>query len=280
MTLGRSDSIRVPLPAARTINARSAIFVSPRSACQRGATYGHQGMFSKTPPRRGSPPEVPPALHRKSGAGPARRSPGSFAGRTMPRDPLLAEAVVALVTGSALLLAVATAAVMVRDSRSGPSTAPPAPAVAEAPAPPPAAPSATEPRFPAEQEEQPAVRDEAKAQREQSPFPAPVAPSVDLLGPAQVDVRFAIYLASFSSEEQAHAGWEILERRYRRPLSGLSPLVRRGKSRQGATVYRLFAGPFDSLPDATQRCAALSTATANCKPADLSQAGEGAGSWD
>src|SRR5262245_20598331 len=230
MTLGRSDSIRVPLPAARTINARSAIFVSPRSACQRGATYGHQGMFSKTPPRRGSPPEVPPALHRKSGAEPARRSPGSFARRTMSRDPLLAEAVVALVTGSALLLAVATAAVMIRDSRSGPSDVP-APAVAEAPAPPPTAPPvaplAIEPRFPAEPEEQPSVPEETKAQREQSPFPAPVAPSVDLLGPAPVDMRFAIYLASFSSEEQAHAGWEILERRYRRPLSGLSPLVRR-----------------------------------------------------
>jgi hypothetical protein len=196
----------------------------------------------------------------------------------MSRDPVLAEAVVALVTGSALLLALATAAVMVRDSRTGPSTVP-APAVAEAPAPPPAAPPAIEPRFPAEQEEQPMVQEETKAQREQNPFPAPVAPSVDLLGPSPVDMRFAIYLASFSSEEQAQAGWEILERRYRRPLSGLSPLVRRGKSRQGATVYRLFAGPFDSLPDATKRCAALSTATANCKPADLSQAGE-EGSWD
>ncbi len=199
----------------------------------------------------------------------------------MFREPQLAEAVVALVTGSALLLAVATAAVMVRDSRTEPSTVP-APVVAEAPAPPPAAPSAIEPRFPAEQEEQPSVQEETKAQREQnqSPFPAPVAPSVDLLGPAPVDMRFAIYLASFSSEEQAHAGWEILERRYRRPLSGLSPLVRRGKSRQGATVYRLFAGPFESLPDATQRCAALSTATANCKPADLSEAGKETGSWD
>jgi hypothetical protein len=199
----------------------------------------------------------------------------------MSRDPLLAEAVVALVTGSALLLAVATAAVMVRDSRTEPSTAPaPTPALAEAPASPPAVPPASEPRFPAEQEEQLSVQEETKAQREQSPFPAPVAPSVDLLEPAPVDMRFAIYLASFSSEEQARAGWEILERRYRRPLSDLSPLVRRGKSRQGATVFRLFAGPFDSLPQATQRCAALSTATANCKPADLSHAGEGAGSWD
>jgi cell division septation protein DedD len=238
-------------------------------------------MFSKTPPRRGSPPEVPPAIHRRSGAGPTQRSPGNVVGRTLFRDTVVAEAIVALVTGSALLLALATAAVMVRDNRSGPSTVPaPTPPLAEAPTSPPAAPPAIEPRFPADQQEPPLVQDETKAQREQKPYPAPVAPSDDLLGPAPEDMRFAVYLASFSSEEQAHAGWEILERRYRRPLSGLNPLVRRGKSRQGATVFRLFAGPFDSLPDATQRCAALSTATANCKPADLSHAGEGAGSWD
>jgi cell division septation protein DedD len=192
---------------------------------------------------------------------------------------VLPEATVALLTGSALLLALTTAAVMVRDSRSGP-TAAPAPALVQAPAPSPAASQSTEPRFPADQPAQPLVQDEAKAQGEEKPFPAPVAPSLDLLGPAPADMRFAVYLASFSSEEQAHAGWEILERRYRRPLSGLSPLVRRGKSRQGADVFQLFAGPFDSLIDATRRCAALSTATANCKPADLSRTGEEAGSWD
>ena len=124
------------------------------------------------------------------------------------------------------------------------------------------------------------AQDEAKVQREEKPFPAPVAPSLDLLGPAPADMRFAVYLASFSSEEQANAGWTILERRYRRPLSGLSPLVRRGKSKQGSAVFQLFAGPFESLLDAGQRCAALSIATANCKPADLSESAEGSGSWD
>src|SRR5262245_15369400 len=259
--------------------------VSPRSAYQRGATYGQQGMFSKTPPRKGSPPEVPPCAHRKGGAGPARRSPGNAAGRNLPSDPVLPEAAVALLTVSALLLALTTAGVMVRDSRSGPSTAPapapaPAPALVEAPTPSPAAPQATEPRFPSDQPEQPLVQDDKAAQGEQKSYPAPVAPSLDLLGPAPADMRFAVYLASFSSEEQAHAGWEILERRYRRPLSGLSPLVRRGKSGQGAHVFNLFAGPFESLHDATQRCAALSIATANCKPVDLSQTGEEAGSWN
>jgi SPOR domain len=240
-------------------------------------------MFSKTPPRRGSPPEVPPARHRHGGAGPARRPADTVAGRKPAREPVLAEAVVALVTGSALLLAMATAVVMVTDGRSGPSTVPP-PVLAEAPAPPPAAPPvappAVEPRFPADQQEQPLAEVAPKTQREEKPFPAPVAPSDDLLGPAPADMRFAVYLASFSSEEQAHAGWEILERRYRRPLSGLGPLVRRGKSKQGDAVFQLFAGPFDSLLDATRRCAALATATANCKPADLSQAGEETGSWD
>jgi hypothetical protein len=236
-------------------------------------------MFSKTPARRESPPDVPPPLHRNGGAGPGRRSPGNVAGRKLSRDPVPAEAIVALVTGSALLLALATAAVLVGDGGSGPSTVP-APALAEAPARPPAAPQAIEPRFPADLQEQPLVQDEAKAPREQKPFPAPVAPSVDLLGPVPADMRFAVYLASFSSEEQAQAGWEILERRYRRPLSGLSPLVRPGKSKQGAAVFQLFAGPFESLLDATRRCATLSIATANCKPADLLQAGEGAGSWD
>ena len=88
-------------------------------------------------------------------------------------------------------------------------------------------------------------------------FPAPVAPSVELLGPAprkaaapkvqqaSPDMRFAVYLASFSSDEQALAGWQILQRRYQRPLAGLTPLVRRGKSKQGGSVFRLFAGPFE-----------------------------------
>jgi SPOR domain len=231
-------------------------------------------MFSKTPAQRGSPPGVPSALHRRDGVGPARRPSAPAADRKPP-----AEALAALVTGAALFLAAATAVVLIKDSRSGPSTAM-APVPAEAPAPPPAAPPAVEPRFPADQQEQPVAQEEAKAQRDATPYPAPVAPSLDLLGPAPVDMRFAVYLASFSSEEQAHAGWEILERRYRRPLSGLSPLVRRGKSKQGAAVFELFAGPFDSLVDAGQRCAALSIATANCKPADLSKSAEGAGSWD
>jgi SPOR domain len=204
-----------------------------------------------------------------------RRSPSNVAGRKLSGDPVLAESLVALVTGSALLLALATAVVMVGESRSGPPSVP-APALAEAPA----APQAIEPRFPADQQEQPLVQGETKAEREPKPFPAPVAPTVDLLGPAPAEMRFAVYLASFSSEEQAHAGWGILERRYPRPLSGLSPLVRRGKSKRGATVFQLFAGPFESLLEATQRCATLSTATANCKPADLSQAGAGTRSWD
>jgi hypothetical protein len=46
-------------------------------------------------------------------------------------------------------------------------------------------------------------------------------------------------------------------------------------------VFRLFAGPFESLEAAARRCSVLSTATANCKPADLSQASaEGSQSWD
>jgi SPOR domain len=227
-----------------------------------------------------------------------------------------AEAMVALATGSALLLALATAAVMIKDSRSGPPAAP-APVIAEAPATPPPSPQATEPRFPADQQ-QPLVQREDKSEvptttepvapdtaladpkpatppMEQKPFPAPVAPSLELLGPAPAtkaapqakvaqapaDMRYAVYLASFPNEEQALAGWQILQRRYQRPLSSLSPLVRRGKSKQGESVFRLFAGPFGSLKEAGQRCAGLAIATANCKPADLAQQpAEGAGSWD
>jgi hypothetical protein len=229
-----------------------------------------------------------------------------------------AEAIGALATGSALLLALATAAVMIKDSRPGPPAAP-APVIAEAPATPPPSPQPTEPRFPAEQQQplvqredkaeaptvtEPAAPDEAKPAAppmEQKAFPAPVAPSLELLGPAPAakaappakavpqakvaeapaDMRYAVYLASFPNEEQALAGWQILQRRYQRPLSGLSPLVRRGKSKQGESVFRLFAGPFGSLKDAGQRCAGLATATANCKPADLAQQpAEGSGSWD
>jgi SPOR domain len=223
-----------------------------------------------------------------------------------------AEAIGALVTGSALLLALATAAVMIKDSRPGPPAAP-APAIAEVPAAAPPSPQPTEPRFPAEQQQplvqredkaeaqtvtEPTAPDEAKPAApamEQKAFPAPVAPSLELLGPAPAakaapqakvaeapaDMRYAVYLASFPNEEQALAGWQILQRRYQRPLSGLSPLVRRGKSKQGESVFRLFAGPFGSLKDAGQRCAGLATATANCKPADLAQLpAEGSGSWD
>ena len=217
-----------------------------------------------------------PALHRRGGVGPSRHR---SADRKPPGETVTAEALIGLVTGAALFLASATAVVMVKDNRWAPSPVA-APALAEAAVPPAAAQPAVEPRFPADQQERPVAQDEAKVQREEKPFPAPVAPSLDLLGPAPADMRFAVYLASFSSEEQANAGWTILERRYRRPLSGLSPLVRRGKSKQGSAVFQLFAGPFESLLDAGQRCAALSIATANCKPADLSESAEGSGSWD
>jgi cell division septation protein DedD len=227
-------------------------------------------MFSKTPPRLGPPTEVPPGFHRKVGGRPARRKP--------PREAVAAEGLAAVATGAAVFLALASAAMMVKDSHWR-SSAVPVPELAEPPpataAPPSEPPQAIEPRFAADPQEQPAVQEEGKAQGEDKPYPAPVAPSVDLLGPAPADMRFAVYLASFSSLEQAEAGWQVLERRYRRPLSGLNPLVRPGKSREGTLVYELFAGPFDSLLDATQRCAALTIATANCKPIDLSQTGEG-----
>ena len=196
------------------------------------------------------------------------------------------EALVAVAAGSALFLALATAAVMIRDSRWGPSTvatstgaAARAPAPA-APSPVPAAPSAVEPRFPADQPDQLPVQDAANAQSEEKPFPAPVAPSLELLGPPPADMRFAVHLASFSSEKQAHAGWEILARRYRGQLAGLSSLVRRGSSKQGSDVFELFAGPFESLLAASQRCGALTIATASCRAVDLSQSAEGAQSWD
>lgn len=230
------------------------------------------------------------------------------------------DAIVALVTGAALILALATAWVMIKDSYSQPQAMAAAPVVAEAP-PAPVRPEAVEPRFPPEppQPPAPAQRDDRSEVPTAAPpsepaepqgetlakvqplgpaagpksYPAPVAPSVELLGPAprraplpkiqqaSPDMRFAVYLASFSSDDQALAGWQILQRRYQRPLAGLTPLVRRGKTKRGGSVFRLFAGPFESLEAAAQRCGVLSTATANCKPADLSQqAAEGVQSWD
>ena len=287
-------------------------------------------MLSKTPHRKGPRPQRPPSFPRRGDAAPARPGAGAAAlpagGDIVPPD-----AIVALVTGAALVLALATAWVMIKDSYSQPQAVAEAPVVAE-PSPAPARPEAVEPRFPAEppqpqpqsqpqpllqtQPQAPVQRDDrsevpspsepaepegetlAKVQplgpsAGPKSFPAPVAPSVELLGPAprkaaapkvqqaSPDMRFAVYLASFSSDEQALAGWQILQRRYQRPLAGLTPLVRRGKSKQGGSVFRLFAGPFELLEAAAQRCGVLSTATANCKPADLSQqAAEGAQSWD
>jgi SPOR domain len=284
-------------------------------------------MLSKTPHRKAHRAEKPPVLPRRSDAAAARRGVGPD--RRLSGGELLlpADAVVALVTGSALVLAVATGAVMIEDSRSQlQATAAPV-AAASPPATP--APEAVEPRFPPDQQQpqaQPPTQERVQAQppaqpdststtatasepmqpRSEAlaevqpraptagpkPFPAPVAPSVELLGPSPAerapkvqqvpaDMRFAVYLASFASDEQALAGWQILQRRYQRPLAGLSPLVRRGKSKRGENVFRLFAGPFESLQAAAQRCGVLATATANCKPADLSQqAAEGSQSWD
>jgi hypothetical protein len=273
-------------------------------------------MLSKTPHRKDARREKPPVLRRKGDATAGRRGAGADRSPAVS-EVLPAEVIVALVTGSALVLALATGAVMIEDSRS-PSQATAAPVAAEAPAAP-AAPEAVEPRFPAEQQQSPAQPQPQRDDKSETPtaseptephsealaevqprtptagpkpFPAPVAPSVELLGPspaeraqkvqqAPADMRFAVYLASFSTDEQALAGWQILQRRYQRPLAGLRPLVRRGKSKQGESVFRLFAGPFESLQAAAQRCGVLATATANCKPADLSQqAAEGSQSWD
>src|SRR5262245_16502574 len=277
-------------------------------------------MLSKTPHRRGSRPERPPVPHRGETA---TGRHGAAADRRPAATPevLPPDVIVALVTGSALILALATGAVMIEDSRSvAQATAEPAVAVVQPPAP---APEAVEPRFPDQPQSTPQPQPQGQPQPlrqrgEQAhacepkepanealaavqpqgpttgprPFPAPVAPSVELLGPAPKktapkteqappDMRFAVYLASFSSNEQALAGWQILQRRYQRPLAGLAALVKRGKSKQGESVFRLFAGPFESLQAAAQRCSVLSTATANCKPADLSQASaEGSQSWD
>ena len=290
-------------------------------------------MLSKTPHRKGPRPERPPVLGRHGEAAAGRRG-GRAEQRPASSEDLPADAVIALVAGAGLVLALATGGVMIKDSRSqaqADSQAMKAPVVAQAP-PAPSAPEAIEPRFPADQQQQqpqtepqtqpqpPVQRDdkaeipapaepaegEGQALAEVQPrspaagpkaYPAPVAPSVELLGPtakpapktlqpspiaqAPSGMHFAVYLASFSSDEQAVAGWQILQRRYQRPLAGLSPLVKRGKSKQGESVFRLFAGPFESLEAAARRCSVLYTATANCKPADLSQASaEGSQSWD
>jgi hypothetical protein len=285
-------------------------------------------MLSKTPHRKGPRPERAPALRREGEAAAARR--GIRAEHRPASEDLPADTIIALVAGAGLVLALATGGVMIKDSRSqSQADMPAAPAQVVAQAPPaPATPEAVEPRFPADQQQPqtepqpqpPAQRDdksdtpvaaqpaegEGQAFAEVQPrspaagpkaFPAPVAPSVELLGPAAKpgpkiappaavaqapsDMRFAVYLASFPSDEQAAAGWQILQRRYQRPLAGLSPLIKRGKSKQGGSVFRLFAGPFESLEAAARRCSVLSTATANCKPADLSQASaEGQQSWD
>lgn len=293
-------------------------------------------MLSKTPHRKGPRPERPPVLGRRGEAAAGRRG-GRAEQRPASSEDLPADAVIALVAGAGLVLALATGGVMIKDSRSRPQAdwqAMKAPAVAQAPPAPPApsAPEAVEPRFPADQQQQqpqtepqpqpqPLVQRDDKSEtsapaepaegegqalaevQPRSPaagpkaYPAPVAPSVELLGPtakpapktlqpspiapAPSGMRFAVYLASFPSDEQAVAGWQILQRRYQRPLAGLSPLVKRGKSKQGESVFRLFAGPFESLEAAARRCSVLYTATANCKPADLSQASaEGSQSWD
>jgi hypothetical protein len=290
-------------------------------------------MLSKTPHRKGPRPERPPVLGRHGEAAAGRRG-GRAEQRPASSEDLPADAVIALVAGAGLVLALATGGVMIKDSRSRPQAgwqAMKAPVVAQAP-PAPSAPEAVEPRFPADQQQQqpqtepqpqpqPLVQRDDKSEtpapaepaegegqalaevQPRSPaagpkaYPAPVAPSVELLGPtakpapktlqpspiapAPSGMRFAVYLASFPSDEQAVAGWQILQRRYQRPLAGLSPLVKRGKSKQGESVFRLFAGPFESLEAAARRCSVLYTATANCKPADLSQASaEGSQSWD
>jgi hypothetical protein len=91
----------------------------------------------------------------------------------------------------------------------------------------------------------------------------------------------AIYLSSFPDRELAESGWQILERRYAKGLTGLKPEIVEGKDAGGKRVWRLFAGPLRSQADAAQRCRALSFGSVNCKPADFTRGGSGAtGAWE
>jgi hypothetical protein len=118
--------------------------------------------------------------------------------------------------------------------------------------------------------------------------PAATARSAPPLGEEQPAVEqvslagaHAIYLSSFPDRELAESGWQILERRYAKGLTGLKPQIVEGRGSGGKRVWRLFAGPLGSAVDAAQRCRALAFGSVNCKPADFTRGATGAsGAWE
>src|SRR5690242_2644028 len=103
MTLGRSENIRFPLPAARTITAKSAIVLQTSLRLSARCYIWPKGMLSKTPHRKGPRPERAPALRREGEAAAARR--GIRAEHRPASEDLPADAIIALVAGAGLVLA-------------------------------------------------------------------------------------------------------------------------------------------------------------------------------
>jgi hypothetical protein len=101
---------------------------------------------------------------------------------------------------------------------------------------------------PAEKVEQPA---------EEAPKPAEVSGLSDEDLKVQESAAPMVHLASYQDKKQVMPGWEKLKTQHSKLLEGLSPTTREYTDDKGKLWYRLYAGPFASAAEASERCKAI-----------------------
>lgn len=66
-----------------------------------------------------------------------------------------------------------------------------------------------------------------------------------------------VHLASYLDNKQVMPGWEKFKQQYGQLLEGLSPTTKEFTDDKGKLWYRLYAGPFATAAEATERCKAI-----------------------